>query len=130
MFYELEEHRDANEQRDYVLLGAPESTSLADKLATSKPAVAIDRFNRSFMDLIVSSLGFVAALSWSDYLKSLFTVGGAFYHVVGKSGPLYVALFVSVLAYLATVLVTWMYPDREIAKKENPLERGVTEQTK
>ena len=65
MYWELEEHRSEDEKTDYVLLGKPETTDLVDKLATSKPAVALDRFNRSFMDLLVSSMGFVAALSWS-----------------------------------------------------------------
>lgn len=127
MYWELEEHRSEEDKNDYVLLGTPENAGLVDKLATSKPAVALDRFNRSFMDLLVSSLGFVAALSWNDYFKSLFQPGGVFYHSVGKSGLLLIALAVTVLAYLGTVLVTLMYPEREIAKKTNPLERGVTE---
>lgn len=127
MYWELEEHRSEDEKTDYILLGRPETTGLVDKLATSKPAVALDRFNRSFMDLLVSSMGFVAALSWNEYFKSLFQPGGLLYHSFGKSGLLLVALAVTVLAYLGTVLVTLMYPERQIATKTNPLERGVTE---
>jgi hypothetical protein len=77
---------------------------------------------------LVSSTGFVAALSWNDYFKSLFASGGVFYHTVGRNGVLYVALAVTVLAYLMTVLFTTMYPDRPVAKKTNPLERGVKEE--
>jgi len=127
MYWELEEHRSEDDKNDYVLLGKPDQSGLVEQLATSKPAMALDKFNRSFMDLLVSSIGFVAALSWSDYLKSLFVPGGAFHSSVGKSGPLIVALFVTVLAYLATVLVSSMYPERKIATKPNPLERAATE---
>jgi hypothetical protein len=40
---------------------------------------------------------------------------------------LYVAIFATILAYLATVFVTSLYPDRSIATKENPIEKSLKE---
>jgi hypothetical protein len=129
MYWELEEKRSKEDQDSYILLGGEKATkpSIVDKIATSKPAVVIDKFNRSFMDLLVSSTGFVAALSWNEWIKSLFQEGGIFFKSVGRNGLLYVALFVTVLAYIMTVVVTSLYPDRPIASKNNPIEASVKE---
>jgi hypothetical protein len=123
MYYNLEDDT-------YTLIGRIQPTatpkpSIISSIATSKPAQAIDKFNKTFIDLMVSSLGFVAALSWSNYFKSLFEEGGPFYNTVGQSGLLYVALFATLLAYFATIFVTTLYPERQIAKKENPIEKSI-----
>ena len=129
MYIGVSETGGVNDENSYTLLGrvveeTQKPTSLVGKLATSKPVKAIDSFNKAFIDLMVSSIGFVAALSWNDYFKSLFQEGGAFYKTVGASGLLYVAIFATILAYIATVFVTSIFPEREIAKKNNPINIG------
>lgn len=131
MYWTLHDHRQPEDEETYMLLArqatiTPKPNSIVQTIATSKPVVAIDRFNRTFVDLIVSSLGFVAALSWNDFFKSLFLPGGPF-HKAGGNGLLYVALFITVLAYGMTILVTTMYPEREVAKKPNPIEKSLKE---
>jgi hypothetical protein len=122
-FIDLSGNTSTEDDDSYTLIGkvSTEPPSLLGKLATSSPVKAIDSFNKSFIDLMVSSLGFVAALSWNDWIKSLFLQGGVFYKSIGANGLLYVALFVTILAYVATAFVTSIFPDREIAKKNNPI---------
>jgi len=119
------------EQSSFTLLGRisepTQKPSIVKSISTSKPAKAIFNFNKVFVDLMVSSLGIVAGLSWNEYFKSLFQEGGRFYKTVGASGLLYVAIFATILAYLATVFVTSLYPDRSIVTKENPIEKSLKE---
>lgn len=130
MYYQVNT-TNASEESSFTLLGRineptqKPSESIVKSIATSKPAKVIFNFNKVFIDLMVSSLGIVAGLSWNEYFKSLFQKGGRFYNSVGASGLLYVALSATVLAYLATVLVTSLYPDRSIVKKENPVEKSI-----
>ncbi len=129
MYWELEGKR--TNKDDYALLAKPKKqTDLIDTIATSAPVTAISDLNKSFVDLIVSSLGFVAALSWNDWIKSLFERGGALHKYVGNSGLLYVAVFITLLAYVATSLVKTIYPERTIATKTNPLEKSLEETQK
>jgi hypothetical protein len=100
MYWETPGNR--TDENDYVLLAREESDTMIDKIATSAPVAAISDFNKAFLDLLISSIGFVAALSWNDYIKSLFQKGGVFYERVGSGGLLYVAMFITVLAYVAT----------------------------
>lgn len=126
MYWELEGNRTNKE--DYVLLAKKTKTGdLIDTIATSAPVAAISDFNKSFFDLIVSSVGFVAALSWNDVIRTSFEKGGVMYKHVGKMGLLYVAIFVTILAYILTALVKSMYPERQIAKKTNPFEKSADE---
>jgi len=133
MYWELEGKR--SNADDYTLLAKPvtgKKNDLIDKLATSAPVAVISDFNKAFVDLIVSSMGFVAALSWNDWIKSLFQKGGGLYKYVGNSGLLYVAVFITVLAYIATALTKTIYPERQVASKTNPLKKSAeeTEKTK
>lgn len=126
MYWELEGNR-TNEQ-DYILLAKPaKSSDLLNTIATSAPVAAISDFNKSFFDLIVSSVGFVAALSWNDVIRTSFEKGGIMYKHVGSAGLLYVAIFVTILAYILTAMLKTFYPDRAIAKKTNPLEQSADE---
>lgn len=117
------------EESSYTLLGKirepTEKPSIVKSISTSKPVKAIFNFNKVFVDLMVSSLGIVAGLSWNEYFKSMFQEGGRFYKTVGASGLLYVAMFATLLAYLATVLVTTLYPDRPIPVKDNPIKKSI-----
>jgi len=67
-------------------------------------------FGETFADLIVTSIGFVAALSWNDYIKSLFTEGGIFHRLAGTRSLLMVAVTMTLLAFLATYLVSKFFP--------------------
>jgi hypothetical protein len=126
MYWELEGSRTNKE--DYVLLAKKaKSSDLIDTIATSAPVAVISDFNKSFFDLIVSSVGFVAALSWNDVIRTSFEKGGVMYKYVGKMGLLYVAIFVTILAYILTALVKTLYPERQIAKKSNPFEKSADE---
>ena len=84
MYWETPGNR--TDENDYVLLAREESDTMIDKIATSAPVAAISDFNKAFLDLLISSIGFVAALSWNDYIKSLFQKGGVFYERVGSGG--------------------------------------------
>lgn len=128
MYWETPGNR--TDENDYVLLAREESDTVIDKIATSAPVAAISDFNKAFLDLLISSIGFVAALSWNDYIKSLFQRGGVFYDRVGSGGLLYVALFITVLAYVATIVVKTIYPDRKVASKTNPIKTSIDETDK
>ena len=71
----------------------------------------VHAFGSTFADLIVTSLGFVAALSWNDYIKSLFMEGGIFHNITGSKSLLAVALVVTVVAFVCTYLVSRFFPD-------------------
>jgi len=70
----------------------------------------VNAFGETFADLIVTSLGFVAALSWNDYIKSLFAEGGVFHRLAGTRSLLLVAVTMTFLAFLATYAVSKFFP--------------------
>ena len=59
-------------------------------------------FGETFADLIVTSLGIVAALSWNEFIKSIFS---------GSNSLLFVALTMTVVAFIATFLVSHIFPN-------------------
>ena len=88
---------------------------------TSSPTTEIiNDLNRNFATLITTSLGVTAALSFNDAFKSLFETGGIF-HTVGKHGVWYTAIFVTLLAFLATYVFTLKYPNFSPTTKQNPI---------
>lgn len=135
MYQRITDETAGSEDAAYTLLGrilptaTPRPKSIIGTLATSTPVKAIDSFNKAFIDLMTTSLGIVAALSWNEYFKSLFLEGGPFYESVGTSGLLYVAIFVTILAYLATIFVSSLFPERGIGTKENPIQKSIEKQT-
>lgn len=54
-----------------------------------------------FSRLIIASIGTVAALTWTDYFRSLFEKGGVFFRFK-HYGPLFVAIVATILALLIT----------------------------
>ena len=119
--------------QSYMILqgrvSTPAPNSLLNDIATSKPIQelpkAVWKFNKAFADLMISSLGFVSALTWSNYLSSLFQKGGSL-QKVGNQGLLWVAIFITIVSYIGTVLYTSMYPSQnEIAKKPNPIQKSL-----
>lgn len=71
---------------------------------------SFNAFGETFADLIVTSLGIVAALSWNEYIKSLFAEGGIFHRLAGTRSLLLVAVTMTVLAFIATYLVSKLFP--------------------
>lgn len=53
---------------------------------------------------VTAAFGFVAALAWNQAVQSLFAAGGAL-HFVADYGPWAYAVFVTVLAVLATIYI-------------------------
>jgi len=110
-------------EADYTLLGTIEPSSKFGKvLESTKKELpnTIFKMNKNFVNLMVGSLGFVAALSWNDFFKSLFEKGGIF-EKVGNSGLLLTAIFVTFVAFLATVFATSLYPEDKVEGKKNPI---------
>ena len=107
---------------EYTLLGRVEKNSLGQVLETTKTELPkkIFKLNKNFVNLMVGSLGFVAALSWNDFFKSLFEKGGIF-EKVGNSGLLITAMFVTFIAFIATGFATSLYPEDPIEGKKNPI---------
>lgn len=71
---------------------------------------SVNAFGETFADLIVTSLGIVAALSWNEYIKSLFAEGGVFHRLAGTRSLLIVAVTMTVLAFIATYIVSNLFP--------------------
>ena len=107
---------------EYTLLGKVEKNSLEQVLETTKTELPkkIFKLNKNFVNLMVGSLGFVAALSWNDFFKSLFEKDGIFAKV-GNSGLLITAMFVTFIAFVATGFATSLYPEDSVEGKKNPI---------
>jgi hypothetical protein len=60
-------------------------TNTADKVTSTAKNATTDLTIR-FADLVVAAAGIVAALSWNDAIKSLFSEGGVFYRFA-QGGP-------------------------------------------
>lgn len=71
---------------------------------------SVNAFGETFADLIITSLGLVAALSWNDYIKSLFADGGIFHRLAGTRSLLIVAIIMTCLAFVATYMVSRVFP--------------------
>jgi len=71
-----------------------------------------------FSRLIIASIGTVAALTWTDYFRSLFEKGGAFFRFK-HYGPLFVAIVATVLA----LVITNALRPRTQPDKKNPQDR-------
>lgn len=67
-------------------------------------------FGETFADLIITSLGLVAALSWNDYIKSLFSENGIFHRISGTRSLFIVAIIMTCLAFVATYAVSRFFP--------------------
>jgi len=122
-YYELEEYRDESEKPLYFLTGKVQSQDQGkplEKLATSAPVKAVARFNKSVAQLLTTSLGIVTALQYNEALKSLLEKGGIL-EGVGRGGPWIIALIMTVLAYMAAVFMTSVYPQDSITEKTNPI---------
>ena len=92
-------------------------------MQSSTPAASpslVRQFNRNFASLITTSLGVTAALSFNDAIKSMFDTGGMF-EKVGSRGAWYTALFITVVAFLATFAFTHKYPDVDPPTRQNPI---------
>lgn len=55
--------------------------------------------------LITAAFGLIAALAWNDAVRSLFAEGGPLF-VFAKNGPWVYALFVTIIAVIATVWIS------------------------
>ena len=114
-FYELDSK--------VTLLGEIEPTTPVQKvIETTKKEVpkTLWKLNKNFVELMVASIGFVAALSWNDFFKSLFEKGGVF-ESVGNKGYLLTAIMVTFLAFVFTLISTTLYPESKISTKPNPI---------
>jgi len=123
MYYELPEFRDESEKKLYFLNGTinqTEQPKVLDQIATSAPVKAVKRFNKNVIQLLVTSLGFVAALQYNEALKSLLEKGGIL-EGIGKAGPWVIALAMTILAYLGAVLMTTLYPEEPVTSRVNPV---------
>lgn len=122
-YYELPDYRDDQEKKLYFLQGKIQSTKkpeVLDKIATSAPVKAVKKFNKATAQLLVTSLGFVTALQYNEALKSLLEEGGPLEHI-GHAGPWVIALAMTILAYLGTVLFSTLYPEEKVTTKVNPV---------